>query len=179
MLQRLLKRSQNALLAFYSHAPRVGIQQNGNNAEPDELAILGGLQSIINSRPASESLAAQSTISSGATPDSNQPNAAANFDITAGAAVPAPAPQNGDNLDLSTFFMNHDAGGEQQEILDWPVFDTPSFENELSANFLPIETYTQNSAVYQNYGLQQGDHSANMIPGNEVIWSMFANQLLP
>ncbi|KZP15263.1 hypothetical protein FIBSPDRAFT_1048201 [Athelia psychrophila] len=179
MLQRLLKRSQVAFVVFRSNSPQPGILPNENDAEQDELAILGGRQSIVTPRPASHSLGAQSGISSRATPDSNQPNAAAKFDITANAVAPAPTTQNGDDLDLSTFIMSH-AGGEDQGMSDWSLFNTPYFGHEFDTDFRHTETYTQNSVVDHNYGLpEQGDHDAAMAAGNGVIWSMFANQLLP
>ncbi|KZP08682.1 hypothetical protein FIBSPDRAFT_1052268 [Athelia psychrophila] len=179
MLQKLLKRSQTTFVAFHSNSPQHFVLPNENDAEPDELAILAGRQSIITPRPASHSLGAQSAISSSATPDSNQPDAAAKFDITVDAVAPAPATQNGNDFDLPTFFMSH-AGGEDQGMFDWSLFNTPSFEHDFSTNILLTETYMQNSAVDQNYGLpEQEDHGAAMIAGNDVIWSIFANQLFP
>ncbi|KZP08686.1 hypothetical protein FIBSPDRAFT_840069 [Athelia psychrophila] len=177
MLQRLLKRSQAAFVAFHSSSPQVGVLPNGNDMQPDDLAILGGLQSIITPRPASHSLVAQSANSSSASLDSNQPNAPFNFNITADTVAPDPNMQNGGDFDLSTFFMSD---AEHQEMSDWSLFDPPSFGQEFNTDFLHTETYTQTSAVDPDHGLpEQGDRGAAMIAGTGVIWSMFANQLLP
>ncbi|KZP31693.1 hypothetical protein FIBSPDRAFT_1037264 [Athelia psychrophila] len=175
MLQRLLKRAQDASAAFHSNnSLQVGVLPSGDDAEPDELAILGGRQSIITPRPTSHWPAARSANSSSAIPESFQPIAAFNFDVTADTA-PAPAMQRSDDFDMSIFYTNH-AGGEQQEMPDWSLFDTPSFEHEHNSDTLYTETYPNNSVVDQNYGLtEKGDLTA----GDSVIWSMFANQLLP
>ncbi|KZP31694.1 hypothetical protein FIBSPDRAFT_775692 [Athelia psychrophila] len=182
MLQRLLKRAQDAFAAFHStNSPQVGILPNGNinDVEPDELAILGGRQSIITPRSTSHSPAAQSTNSSSASPESFQPIAAFNFDVTAGTVAPDPAMQKDDDFDMSIFFNKH-ASGEQQEMSDWSLFNTPSFEHENTSGSLHTETYRSSSVVDQNYGLpEKGDLTATMMAGDGVIWSMFANQLLP
>lgn len=92
---------------------------------------------------------------------------------------PDPIGQNGGDFDLSTFFKS-DSASEREEMSDWSLFTTPSFSHEFITDFIHTEIYTQSSAVDQNYGLpEQEDRGAAMISGSGVIWSMFANQLLP
>ncbi|KZP08130.1 hypothetical protein FIBSPDRAFT_901503 [Athelia psychrophila] len=177
MLQRLLKRSQEAVVAFHFNSPQAGVLPNVNDAEP-ELVILGGRQSIITPRSASHSPAAQSANSSSAIPDPLQPNAASNFDITSDTVAAAPAIEHGSDFDMPIFLTNH-VGCEHQQISDWPSFNVLSFEQEPNNEFSHTATYMPNPAVDQDYGLsEQGDLTATMV-GNGAVWSMFANKLLP
>lgn len=170
MLQRLLKRSQEAVLAY---SPQAGVLPNVNGAGLDELAILGGRQSIINPRSASPSPAAQPANSSSESPGSSQPNYTSNSDVISDAIAPTSAFQN-DDCDTSIFFANH-GSRQHQQIPDWSSFDMPSAKHEL--NELPhTGTYTQNSSVDQSYGHPEQGYPTATIMGT---WSMFANQLLP
>lgn len=170
MLCKLLKRSQDAFAVFHFNNSQDSVFLSSHATELNELAILGGRKSIITPRSASHSPAIWTANLSGY--DLVRPSAAYHLDISADKSAHAPAMKNSNEFDMSVLLTNH-GSHDHQELSGLPSFHIPSFESEVR---------NQPSALDRTFRLpDEGDLFATEMPGygEDVIWSMFASQLLP